>query len=525
MNAGIAVMLLGSIGFMMGIFYLVNHSDKQMVLYTWKVICATISIFASVLIYQAFNVVVQDAFLEGKSETAKMQVAFVHCFIWFLLLQALLATVSRAITWPCQNQEELKESEKIAVAKTMNLDLKCWATILGHITGFATISAWAQVQQMMARELIGGAILVLPLAFATLELLFWATDYLRHFVALWDDGTVDRFEELWDEATEETEDDVMGLTLSFLLVQVLRYYVSGVLPNDEGDWPEDFVVTNLQVFILILLGAGIAVLSFWRTVYVQQTFGRYTAYMRLVCDFSFCWSMMFAVDAFLASHGLGGIEYGCLGEVITACILTICAFCVIYLLDKQADMMEEEQQRMAHESFTRSLSWAEKKALHKRQGVAIRSTVMALGVLIGFAWEKCFDVAVDATAEKEAKILPAAFTKMVLAFLLATIVIPAWRWYILPVVQELGGFEEEGEEEAEEGEDAEQKAYIPPKLTVTGELEALEQQLQEQSRLSQRLADLQAQKAQRSIAELTLQLQAKTARVAELEERVGRLGA
>ena len=93
MNFGIAVMLLFSIGFMMAIFYMVNHSDKEMRIVTWKVICATISIFVSVLIYQAFADAIKG--LTGPlSETGKMQVAFAHSLVWFVLLQLLLATVS-----------------------------------------------------------------------------------------------------------------------------------------------------------------------------------------------------------------------------------------------------------------------------------------------------------------------------------------------------------------------------------------------------------------------------------------------
>ena len=55
-------------------------------------------------------------------------------------------------------------------------------------------------------------------------------------------------------------------------------------------------------------------------------------------------------------------------------------------------------------------------------------------------------------------------------------VLPAWRWYILPVVQELGGFNEEmEEEEPEKGE-----AYMPPVLPedLYRELEALKRQVE-----------------------------------------------
>merc|ERR1711871_1402681 len=39
---------------------------------------------------------------------------------------------------------------------------------------------------------------------------------------------------LWDEETEEAENDIAGLAISFLTVQAIRYGLSGVLPNTEG---------------------------------------------------------------------------------------------------------------------------------------------------------------------------------------------------------------------------------------------------------------------------------------------------
>ena len=112
--------------------------------------------------------------------------------------------------------------------------------ILGHITGFASISAWTQLQAW-----IGGSVLALPLAFFSLWGLFKLTDWLREWVSLADDGQKDAMEEAWDEATEETEDDVMALTCSFLVSQSVRYWVYGVLPDEEGNLDTNLIAPSV----------------------------------------------------------------------------------------------------------------------------------------------------------------------------------------------------------------------------------------------------------------------------------------
>ena len=49
-----------------------------------------------------------------------------------------------------------------------------------------------------------------------------------------DDGEVDEYERMWSEFTEEGENDVMGLSISFMMVQVIRFGISGIFPNTEG---------------------------------------------------------------------------------------------------------------------------------------------------------------------------------------------------------------------------------------------------------------------------------------------------
>jgi len=62
----------------------------------------------------------------------------------------------------------------------------------------------------------------------------------------------------------------------------------------------------------------------------------------------------------------------------------------------------------------------------------VESFITSLGILIGFAWEQCFDSAVATISEGSAeKYLDPSVTKMIMSFLLVAIVFPAWRMYIL----------------------------------------------------------------------------------------------
>ena len=49
---------------------------------------------------------------------------------------------------------------------------------------------------------------------------------------------------LFDEEAEEGGDDVMGLTASFLSVQVLRYGLSGQLPDTHGGEPDNILSSH-----------------------------------------------------------------------------------------------------------------------------------------------------------------------------------------------------------------------------------------------------------------------------------------
>jgi len=67
---------------------------------------------------------------------------------------------------------------------------------------------------------------------------------------------------------------------------------------------------------------------------------------------------------------------------------------------------------------------------------AIRRSISAFGIVIGFSWEKSFDVSVDAVAAYSP--LAPLPTKMGLALLALCLILPAWIMYIIPMAEEHG---------------------------------------------------------------------------------------
>lgn len=444
-NFGVSVMLLGSIGFMMGLFYLTNQKDKDMRLYSWQVISSTISIFCAVLLFQGVNGVVEEVLLEGASSRMVLFVNFAHFFVWLGILQIVLAYVCQAIG--------KKDPSKHINLEDVELNLKCWAVLLGHITGFAAINAFGILQHQVPRTWIT-TLLIAPFAWLVIGSLGRVTDTIRERVALGDDGIKDELETKWDDETEETEDDVIGLAVSFIAAQSVRFMVGGRLPNPEGEESEATRAGHSFYQIGLLIGIGICCMVFdilrerlfsQKVEYKEGEKGgaensenevlrRLRAQMRNVVAMCFAWSIYFSADWLIAGH-FYVTEQLMMQQVVLALFVTTFTFGMIFLLDKIADSDQTDED-------------TDQK---------IRACVQGLGILIGFSWEKSFDFAVIEVATN-IHVMPQAQTKLILAIVLSAVVVPAWRIHILPTIVKLEEEFEEHEKEKEERHEKEEHA-------------------------------------------------------------------
>merc|ERR1719311_1750436 len=84
---------MGTVTFVMGLFYLVNNKDSDIKRYSWNVIGMTISIFSAVLIFQALQSPLENLILANQTLEVRLVAKFVVFIVWFLCSQIVVLTV------------------------------------------------------------------------------------------------------------------------------------------------------------------------------------------------------------------------------------------------------------------------------------------------------------------------------------------------------------------------------------------------------------------------------------------------
>eukprot|EP00418_Pyrodinium_bahamense_P010541 CAMPEP_0179129376 /NCGR_PEP_ID=MMETSP0796-20121207/61383_1 /TAXON_ID=73915 /ORGANISM="Pyrodinium bahamense, Strain pbaha01" /LENGTH=340 /DNA_ID=CAMNT_0020828255 /DNA_START=1 /DNA_END=1023 /DNA_ORIENTATION=+ len=291
---------------------------------------------------------------------------------------------------------------------------------MAHITGFAGIRCfcWLQISPRFP-FLISWylTLLVIPIFVLVSFLLSLVSRRLRlWWVRKRDKEEEDEADMLWREQCTESEDDAVGLCLSSLTSAVLRYLISGDLPQLHGS-----VTGRTSAEALGLSGVGllfavlVSVATYKLNQIGQQEFeGEVSFYaerpvkiFQIWAGLTMSWCLYFATQwRFLAVlEANKSILHGCAGKLLQAVLLTFCCMLVIFVLDCLGDGSEKCKK-------------------------AFNGVITALGLLVGISWEGSFTLAIDEIVANHPQ--NRLLLKNLLAFGLVLVVVPAWRLYILP---------------------------------------------------------------------------------------------
>jgi hypothetical protein len=373
-----------------------------------------------------------------------------------------------------------------ARSEDMDVKMACWSKIFSHITAFAFISAGSALVTKAGEAFPSGSMLAVVLNFGVFFWLFRLTDYMRNRVEK--KGTAKHMVEVWEEASEEAENDVAGLALSYMLVQALIHVCLGLVLHHgevvepgahghghhaegvhaEGEHAVERLLHEVThahhshhghghgrhrvtlaahphgiapfEHVLYLVGfaaifAGAAVLAVWLTARLKmgeyenrpgmETILNYAKRWwfigQSVCAMSMAWSLQYVgkweIARSLYHSGCTLDAESTCQRVFVALSTSFVAFLFIFVLDKIEDM--ESTGAVADK--------------------CMRSIIIALSILIGFAWEHSFDGGVEVLAEltAEKNEMYPVWVKLFMAAGVFATVVPAWRLYILKTVKSL----------------------------------------------------------------------------------------
>lgn len=392
-----AIMLIGSMAFIMIIFYLTNCRSKLISSTAWNMVNLAVSIFCAVLWYDGFGKLIDLVFrLEDTDDTnvppgyGRILARFLQLVIWWYFMLFIF--------YLCRNSV---------------LKLKAYGTVGGHILGFAAIYFFGDIcLAQWFRDSPWKVLVVVILYKLAFAVLFGSSFILKEILARYSDDEegIDK----WHDQAKDTATDFASMGLAFLIVFFFRFLV---LPKQNGAWVAPSIdgelgLSTQRSWILICLG----ILTLLLAAGVAFGHNKCPSY-----GMDFVNSTIATTASFFLIFGLmwkcGSVGHSeIVGQTIVAVLLSIIAsFLAIFVAF------------LKHQKF------------HIK---AMRPIVSAAALAVGLAWEKVFDAAMDATSDyvTDANGINSARrslgVQIFFTFAYLLIVFPAWMMYILPKTDE-----------------------------------------------------------------------------------------
>lgn len=382
----------------MAFFCLLNHTNKEIRGYSWHVVSTSVVLFLAVLIghsWQGFTALVFLPPPWERTPTHVITVGLCSMFSWHMVMQLGLAGVCGVFGKPPQQR-----------AKTL-VDLKCTATLLGLICALTNTALWGYVQSQMPQTLLG-CFLVLAMAGSTLWTTFSISERTRNWVVLYHGAElVDEFKLMWKRHAVDQEDIALSITMAKLAVIYLQMWLSGFLPfsavkvNETGVFMLD--QTTIEAALsLILTSVLLACLIPFVDAVVPARFGRRRVWLKKCLGMGVAYSFLHGVEA-INNSSMGSSPYS---SLLAASFVTFSSFIVMFFANAAQETADTE--------FEGDIS-----------------LVQPLSLLVGFSWADTYAHAL-VTITMNTHWASTAVETIVLAVAFSVLVVPAWRWHVLP---------------------------------------------------------------------------------------------
>lgn len=384
-----SLVLVGSLTFVMILYYYMNCRRKRVVSNTWSMIVTAVSIFAAVLLYgtvgKAINLIMNwDEAANPPTGGDIMNAAVQLVFWWYLVTIVLFIT------------------------KGSPLHLKAYGTIGGHICGFAALEVFGEIAQSSTFNTSSGqTVLVIVIQVAALSLLFYSS---RGVAALMKKYAGDDDEEdydAWHDQSHDTGMDFFGLTTGFMISMFVRFLISGEVPSIDGE-----LGGKSAGEATALVCTGLAFLA----VATALAFVHPSGNNPLASLFDFGTNVITLAGAFCTLFGVMWAVHGAwsetMGHIAVACLFSLIA--IVYII--KISLINQYRPQCS----TRALN----------------AWFNGIGLAVGLSWEKVFDSAMDGIGDTQmfegTSDKSKATATMLLSLWLFLVVFPAWMLYMMP---------------------------------------------------------------------------------------------
>lgn len=370
-----------------------NHGGVKRT--TARVVSLTTSIFAAVLCYGGIKslllVIIRPGFLGKICLTLALFVAL------YILTSAALF--------------KIKDGSVI--------EMRAVGAIFAHTTGFAAMYGFSDLGELEIVEEWGatGNVLVVVIAVVVIPLMALAMDIIEDKIAM-ADGLETLEEKQWREITEDADDDVFSLAISFLVVGLFRYHIRGkILAYEPGNigqptQTECNYLLGYGMFFAFLVVVGAMLIDRFRDEVRNFYDGRPANVLQHLNTMVAAWCSLFWAEWQLHIIGWESTTIGsCL---VIAMFFAFVSCCSVYGLD-----------------FLQHMAKARGASINK----AVKSLELALGVLVGFSFERAFHVAFEEIAlhaERHGYEWATQVVFIVMSGGIFAVVYSAWVLYILP---------------------------------------------------------------------------------------------
>ena len=163
--------------------------------------------------------------------------AFVQFLVWYCVFGVAMVFFSGVKRWPWEDKTKEVSHD------TKHINAKAGCMLLAHVAGFAAINCFGILMRCDPFE-TSWPMTFLAVLIACAIVLMMVTAY-RALRTKFATGGSEEDRHLLEEEAEEGGEDIMALLASFLLVQVFRYALTGILPDGHGGEPADLIGTHL----------------------------------------------------------------------------------------------------------------------------------------------------------------------------------------------------------------------------------------------------------------------------------------